>query len=286
MNQWIREAEKKWLDPLYQNALRLFEGTFLPSHDQEHHLRVWNICKNLLLELSGFNNRLDPDLVEGLMVAAWFHDLGMSLKTDMEHGSLGRKMCEKFFLDHALRKPERYGELLEAIEKHDLKEEPVYAVFVPENPPGILDILSIADDLDAFGIIGIYRYAEIYLHRNIPLHLLGIRILENARKRYGNMVNSCIHCPSVVSSYRGQYDLLVEFFNLYNQQMLVHSDPQQIFRGHLGIINHIRLLGVEGLVRPEHYLQKLDGAEAGATVQSYFNELKDELDSASVLHRF
>lgn len=286
MNQWIREAEEKWLEPLYQNALQLFEGTFLPSHDQEHHLRVWHICKNLLLEISGFNKKMDPDLVEGLMVAAWFHDLGMSLRTDMEHGILGREMCEKFFLDHALPKPIRYGEVLEAVEKHDQKGESVYALFVPGTPPGILDILSIADDLDALGIIGIYRYVEIYLLRKIPLHLLGIRILENAMNRYGNMVNSCAHCPWVISSYRGQYDLLVEFFNLYNQQILIHGDPQQVLQGQLGIVNHIRRLGVEGLVRPEYYLQQLDRAKAGTTVQSYFNKLKDELELKSVLHRF
>jgi hypothetical protein len=31
----------------------------------------------------------------------------------------------------------------------------------------MLTILSVADDLDAFGYIGIYRYIEIYLERGI-----------------------------------------------------------------------------------------------------------------------
>ena len=72
----------------------------------------------------------------------------------------------------------------------------------------------------------------------------------------------------------------MKFYNLYNQQLLLHGDPEEIFWGHLGIVNYIRRLGVEGKVRPEQYLQKLDLAKEGMTVQTYFKELKDELEKA------
>ena len=37
----------------------------------------------------------------------------------------------------------------------------------------LLTILSVADDLDAFGFIGIYRYSEIYLTRGIDPEKIG-----------------------------------------------------------------------------------------------------------------
>ena len=38
----------------------------------------------------------------------------------------------------------------------------------------LLTILSVSDDLDAFGYIGIYRYTEIYLTRGIDPEKIGI----------------------------------------------------------------------------------------------------------------
>ena len=282
IDKWIREAEDRWLDHVRQQTTGLFAHTFLPSHGQDHHLRVWNICKSLLREISGFNNLMDHELVEGLLLAAWFHDTGMSLSMDKEHGLLGRKMCEEFLSDRAHPKPLRYGEVLDAIEFHDLKEESVYARFTPEKPPAVLNILSIADDMDALGIIGIYRYAEIYLHRKIPLQMLGVRILGNAGERYRNVASSCANAPSVVRSCSQQYLVLEQFYNLYNQQLLMERDPGEVFRGHLGIVNTIHRLGVEGGMRPELFSQNLDQNRAGITLQTYFNELKDELEKARI----
>ena len=44
-------------------------------------------------------------------------------------------------------------------------------------------MLSVADDLDAFGFTGIYRYSEIYLMRGINPNQLGHLIIENAAKQ-------------------------------------------------------------------------------------------------------
>ena len=54
----------------------------------------------------------------------------------------------------------------------------------PEND--LLNILSVADDLDAFGYTGIYRYSEIYLTRGISPKEIGNLIRENASRRYHN----------------------------------------------------------------------------------------------------
>ena len=52
---------------------------------------------------------------------------------------------------------------------HDDKEGPARTLAQAGEQTGILTVLSIADDLDAMGVIGIYRYIEIYLKRNIHL---------------------------------------------------------------------------------------------------------------------
>jgi HD superfamily phosphodiesterase len=186
------------LDALYSNAEREFEEVKLPSHDHSHHLRVWNLCKELLLGISHFQPSLDQSLVEGILISAFFHDLGMVSSTREDHGKLGSELCENWFRENQKAAPDRFEEILEAIEQHDIKEKGSYSKIKPDQEPGILTLLSMADDLEAFGTIGIYRYAEIYLMRQIPLPHLGDRILLNAESRFQNFKENCQMCPSIV----------------------------------------------------------------------------------------
>jgi len=73
----IEWAEERWLERVRPYTAQLFEETFLPSHDQGHHSRVWNICKTLLLDLEKYDSVADRGLVEGLLLASWLHDTGM-----------------------------------------------------------------------------------------------------------------------------------------------------------------------------------------------------------------
>jgi hypothetical protein len=277
ISQWISASEEKWLEKLQLNTAEAFTGILLPSHDQDHHLRVWQLCKALLGEISLFNDSITPDLVEGVMIAAWFHDLGMAQRLEESHGVLGRAMCEQFFIVKELPLPRRFDEICLAIEKHDGKDESVYEAFVSGSPPGVLNILSIADDLDALGVTGIYRYVEIYLHRRIPMGELGISILKNATARYRNIRNSLSNCPALLKSSAKDFTILVDFFNLYNQQLLALKKPEETFWGHIGIVNHIRRFSIDGEVRPEHYLESMDGPGHSKTVLTYFEKLKNEL---------
>ena len=56
------------------------------------------------------------------------------------------------------------------------------------------------------------------------------------------------------------------------------TELEEVSRGHLGIVNYIRELSVEGRIRPEHFNRDLEKREPGNTVMAYFNELKDELE--------
>lgn len=267
---WIDRAEASWLDELYANAETLFRTSSLPSHDHSHHLRVWNLCKTLLREVASFNPTIDQALVEGLIIAAFFHDLGMVYSTRIDHGHLGVELCLRWFEDGDRDRPEKFDEILRAIELHDRKDELIYRPFQRDTPPEILTFLSVADDLEAMGIIGIYRYAEIYLRRGISLEELGDRILANASSRFAYLSRACLLCGRLIDSYQHQYDQLRLFFEGYNHQLKTVSQTESVSSGPLGVINYIRTPGQD-----KNALSRADGE-----VNEYFRTLEYELEQA------
>jgi len=279
---WIRAAEAAWLEPLREHVSGIFTGTILPSHDQTHHARVWRHGKMVLGELAGRGIPVDRSLAEGVLVASWFHDTGMAIDRGKVHGRLGKEMCQDFFSGQGLPRPALYDKVMAAIEFHDRKGMDGHPGFTPGNPPGIAEILSVADDLDALGTIGIYRYTEIYLLRGIPVQKLGTSVLENAYNRYRNMAVSCSLLPELSAIIRDRYDRLCSFFNCFNQQLLTVRSPEEVWSGHLGVVNHIRRLSVEGKTRPEDFPQSLGNLHSGSTVISFFNNLKNELEKESL----
>lgn len=255
---------------LYAYAKKLSRTVVLPSHDHTHHLRVWNLCKLLLLEISSFNSKMDQSMVEGVLIAAFFHDLGMFSSIREDHGRLSREICELWFRESGQEEPERYTEILKAIEFHDRKEEQIYDSFQPDKWPEILGILSVADDLEALGIIGIYRYAEIYLMRDIPMEELGSRILENVRSRFEKIEEGCRLCPDLLEAYRKQYKDLYKFYSEYNLQLKNTSNSYQVSSGPLGVINYIRSQGLDvGAL-----------GEPGDSLKEFFTKLEHELEQA------
>jgi len=267
---WIDRAEETWLAALYDHAEVVFQKSPLPSHDHTHHLRVWNLSKSLLREIATFNSRIDQSLVEGVLIATFFHDLGMATSTREDHGRLGSECCMTWFRDRGRTKPERFEEITRAIELHDRKDLQMYKSFSPDTAPEILGILSVADDLEALGIIGIYRYTEIYLERNIPLEELGTRILGNVLTRFEHLSDGCRLCDRMLEKYRQQYDELWLFFQEYNIQLKAVSQVDAVSSGPLGVINYIR----------KHGLDKIALDRAHGEVNDYFRKLKYELDQA------
>lgn len=274
----INRAEDTWLSPLYSNAESLFSDAFLPSHDHSHHLRVWNLSKSLLLEISRMNSSVDESLVEGVLIAAFFHDLGMVYSTREDHGRLGGDLCKTWFREKGIALPERFEEILEAIELHDIKEKGSYSKINRSDQPRILSLLSIADDLEAFGTIGIYRYAEIYLLRDISLAQLGDRILANAERRFQNLQESCKPYPSIIEKHQEEYAILQDFYQSYRLQLQNETIPEKVFAGHLGVINYIRAFGMEKHKDPESFPELLKNEDS--FVSTYFRTLKNELEKA------
>jgi len=272
---WIGQAEKNWLNALYTYARELYQKSFLPSHDHSHHLRVWNLAKQLLKEISSSHSSLTQARVEGVLIAALFHDLGMAQSTREDHGRLGKELCISWFSANGHPHPPGFDQILEAIEMHDRKEARIYPG--AESSPGILNILSVADDLEAMGVIGIYRYAEIYLLRGIPMEDLGVRILENAEHRIRNLTASGFG-SGIIGQYQNQFDELTSFYKEYIRQLQGEEQAEKVMEGHLGVINYIRSQGITQQVRPEDLSRKAREEGKELMIREFFSKLKNELE--------
>jgi HD superfamily phosphodiesterase len=208
----ILTAEKKYRSILEEFFLDTWSDTNLTSHGIDHHRRVWNYAMALLSEIPTDRPATEPSLPDKLIIASYLHDLGMAADPGFRHGKHGVYLCRQFLVKNRLNVSD-YTDVLHAIENHDDKK---YINMAPEY--SLLSLLSVADDLDAFGYIGIYRYSEIYLTRGIPLHLLGYRIRENAEKRFMNFLSLFGFNAELADRHRKRFLILDKFFDNYNQE--------------------------------------------------------------------
>ena len=208
LDNLIASVEKKWLKKLIEASGDCFRNVYLPSHDNWHHYRVWEYTKELLTNLSPAKE-FTHDEITNLIIAVFFHDTGMSVTKDESHGKESKHLCQQFFNNNQIQVPQNFSLALEAIEHHDDKA-------YPENNPyrgiSISTILSVADDLDAFGYIGILRYAEIYLLRKIPISEISNKIINNAEKRFKHFKNHFKAFPHLVEKHHERLDILIQFY--------------------------------------------------------------------------
>ena len=182
----IAHAQEVWEEEVLRHCSGLFDGHWLPSHDIGHHQRVWkNAC--LLapyFKPDGEGGALES-FFEQLLIACYFHDLGLLREKGPRHGRESRLICEFFLNLHSDKIRFNITDLLEAIEHHDDKD---YNLVRDTSHSILYQILTLADDLDAFGAMGCYRYIEIYLMRGLKSNEIPDLIIENAENRYRNFV--------------------------------------------------------------------------------------------------
>ena len=183
----------------------------LPSHGLDHHRRVWEFAKEILKYNKEDIHNIE--FLEKLLIASYLHDIGMSEDYGVKHGYLSRKLAEDFILTNNLKVSE-YNDVLYSIEYHDNKE---YNKGIHSNV--ILEILSLADDLDAFGETGISRYTEIYLARGIPKEHLGYAVLENAEVRFANFELFTGRRSLLYKKHKKRYLVLKSYFENYNNNL-------------------------------------------------------------------
>jgi HD superfamily phosphodiesterase len=229
----IESAENKFRQVLEEYFNKAWSGTVLTSHGIDHHRRVWHYAKELLADLNGTGSAINPEMPEKLIIACYMHDIGMSADPGIRHGKHGVELCRQFLIKNHLDKS-NYKEVLYAIENHDNKE---YINYSPKDT--ILTILSVADDLDAFGFIGIYRYSEIYLTRGIAPYLIGYRIRENAERRFMNFISVFGYNAVLADKHRQRFLILDSFFDNYNLESDRFTGNNHNPAGYSGVIEII-----------------------------------------------
>jgi HD superfamily phosphodiesterase len=206
----IHRLEQRWLQELYVYCSHLFQGVFLPSHDQEHHYRVWLNARQLATALHEQGSILSETMLEGLLFASFFHDTGMRDDPGAYHGTRSRELMVEYLEKKGIN-CETMLDAIVAVEKHDRKDYPV----LPEqrHPATNLDtLLSVADDLDAFGTLGVLRYAEINLLRGNPTTNLAGIVLPDLEKRYSHFFNSYGMIGPLTAFHRNRYLITSRYF--------------------------------------------------------------------------
>lgn len=227
----VYNAEKKYLNLLEDFFARTWGETILWSHDIDHHRRVWQFARELLATVSGSSDSCPQISPEQLIVACYLHDLGMSADPGADHGILSSHLCKRFLAENNLSESQ-FADTLSAIENHDNKEIP-YA----SSQNQILKILSAADDLDAFGFIGIYRYYEIYLARGVPPREIGHMISRNAGLRFTNFKAAFGPFRELISRHTERYLVLDEFYKVYNTQLSERNNVSETSGDFPGVLN-------------------------------------------------
>jgi HD superfamily phosphodiesterase len=278
LKELIREAETIWFDLLYRHCAELFSSTFLPSHDHLHHARVWDHARELLLLLDENGITIPVYYPEQLLIAAFFHDTGLVRSSGELHGKDGRLLCENFLSDPAVGPPKpgktSLESILYAIEHHDDKNLiSTNRKLRPGEVPGLLTLLSASDDLDAFGNIGIYRYAEIYLVRGIAPEDLPRRIARNVKNRFDNLKNTFGYFEDFIlvqeKRYRQVYDFCLRLLDAFASRAEKPSwEPELI--GIIGdsISNQHNLLNT-GRILPK--------TEFNKEINAWFRKLDNEI---------
>ena len=230
----IGSAELKFKQILEEFFIGIYDEKSLPSHGIWHHRRVWTYAKEVLTLFAGYDSDIISRLSSKLIISTYLHDIGMSVETGIKHGRHSRDLCIQFLNTFQLPENE-YRDVLYAIENHDNKDYERIDSSVNE----LLTILSVADDIDALGFTGIFRYAEIYLTRGIKPEDISYPIRQNAGKRFDNLSTTLQLFNEFVRKHNKRYDLLDGFFEEYGNQAGSYQFGRQEPSGHCGVVDMI-----------------------------------------------
>ncbi len=202
----ISDAESRYLGILTGECRRLFESSSMPSHDHLHHERVWKNAAVLLEQLYTAGMVTDPRLPEKAIIASFFHDTGLTVNHGPDHGRESRQLCSLFLDSSNLNNADRQ-EILDAVEKHDDKEYQALS-----DPSSLAAVISVADDMDAFGQTGIERYKEIYAMRGIPENEMPRKIISNVMSRFRHLETTYHMFPDIVGEQRINARIVTDYF--------------------------------------------------------------------------
>ena len=203
---FLSAAESKHKAALMNLCRKLFESAPMPSHDHLHHSRVWDNASLLLGRLHDAGMINDPLMAEKAIIASFLHDTGLTLNPNPDHGIQSRQICSEFLMTTEMPEADK-EEILDAVEKHDNKD---YSG--PSDPASLAAVISVADDMDAFGSEGIGRYAEIYMLRGIPFNELPRKVIANAELRFSHLAMTYDMFPDLILAEKKRVDTLITYY--------------------------------------------------------------------------
>lgn len=261
----IEQKERKWLGRAYGFCRDCFSGTYLPSHDETHHLRAWHFAKTLIPGYHQAIQQLTPEQMEGILLAVMLHDTGMAETTDVTHGRASRRLAETFFANMPAP-PALAADILTAIEKHDDKS---YSSGIsPVSDEGIiLSVLSMADDMDAFGATGVFRYYEIYSLRGFTVKEMAKAVLSNLDRRHETMVSKLQCWPKAFSDTERRYLITRRFF-----EDLQAGNPEALM-----VTDIFESAMRRPLIKPEEAIPEVLRASRDPYVSAFFTRMHEEL---------
>jgi HD superfamily phosphodiesterase len=270
LSREILTAETRFLAKLEEFFLLYFPGTKLESHGLDHHRRVWTYAKELLLYPGTETSTQNDLLPHKSLLAAYLHDIGMAVDSGPKHGIHSRNLCEKFLKSCKLHLLD-HTDLLDAIEKHDDKD---YRTQQADNP--VLQILSVADDLDALGFTGIYRYIEIYLMRDIRYEEIGDLISKNVTVRFKNIEKVFGDQSDFMHRHQTRYEVISGFFRSYSSEAKSYKFGSCKPSGFCGVAE---LIGesIEKGSTVKELIQHATGNDYDNIIKQYFINLHREL---------
>ncbi len=273
----LQKVERSWLIPLFNTCQRAFNRVHLPSHNEDHHLRVWIIARELIKQLEKQAITFTRSDLTKIIIAAFLHDTGMSVTIDKTHGIESSKICKKFIEKYKPGDINNTQELLDVIENHDDKEyQNKFAKIT--HPKHLFKILSVCDDLDAFGLTGVYRYVEIYLLRSIPVKDIASMVLKNLTNRVNYFTQSFGNLKNFHEKHMKRFDLTWAFFTDLNNQIIQEKKTKSL-SGPSGVINLINHHVISKKRSPVEASKFIIRNTTDEYVKNYFKGLVSELSS-------
>jgi HD domain len=272
LTESIESAERMFRQILEDFFVSVYDEKNLFSHGIDHHRRVWYYASELLNIPLRHSNSKPSCSASKLIIACYLHDIGMIIEPGPRHGKHSRKLCMQFLHKNNLNEDE-YRDVLDTIEDHDRKD------YLSEHcRHDLLTVLSVADDLDAFGFTGIYRYSEIYLTRGISPLQIGYLILENAEKRVEYIDRIFGADNFYVQNHIKRYKILHNFFIQYNIQADSYNFKTDNIEGYCGVIQ-LFILMIRNKMSIKDFFAEVEIYEDDVIIGSFVKGFKSELSS-------
>jgi membrane-associated protease RseP (regulator of RpoE activity) len=138
----------------------------------------------------------------------------------------------------------------------------------------------VADDLDALGYTGVYRYLEIYIKRGIPYHDLATSINSNVSSRFRNILNRFGYAESLIEREVKRFEVITGFCSNYNNQLKEYSFGINNISGYCGIAELIGEI-TENKTDINTLIDRVYAGNYDTIIKYFFNGLNGELQKGS-----